>query len=83
MERMQIYLTEQEKATLSAFSSQSGKKRSELIREAIDEYIARASKDRRRAVLASTAGIWKDRDDLPDFHELRKELNGLEPPYSK
>jgi hypothetical protein len=50
-----------------------GKKQSELIREAVDELIARYSESRRQEILNKAAGIWKDRDDLPDFAKLRRE----------
>jgi len=73
MVRTQIYLTEEEKFALGAISRQEGKRQSELIREAVDELIARYSESRRREILEKAAGIWKDRDDLPDFAGLRKE----------
>ena len=73
MVRTQIYLTEEEKSALNSISIQVGKKQSELIREAVDELIARYSDSRRQEILDNTAGIWKDRDDLPDFATLRRE----------
>lgn len=73
MVRTQIYLTEEEKSALNSISLQVGKKQSELIREAVDELIARYSDSRRQEILDNTAGIWKDRDDLPDFATLRGE----------
>jgi metal-responsive CopG/Arc/MetJ family transcriptional regulator len=72
MIRTQIYLTEKEKKALNDLSAASGKNQSELIREAIDEFVAKTSRSRREAVFDRAAGIWKDRDDLPDFEELRK-----------
>jgi hypothetical protein len=41
MVRTQIYLTEEERSALSSISNQLGKKQSELIREAVDDLIAR------------------------------------------
>ncbi|MGD2088890.1 MAG: ribbon-helix-helix domain-containing protein [Candidatus Aminicenantes bacterium] len=73
MVRTQIYLTEEEKTALNTISLQVGKKQSELIREAVDELISRYSDSRRQEILDKTAGIWKNRDDLPDFTGLRKE----------
>lgn len=73
MVRTQIYLTEQEREALSSISTQVGKKQSELIREAVDELIARYSDSRRQAILDRAAGMWKERDDLPDFGKLREE----------
>jgi hypothetical protein len=71
MIRTQIYLTESERAALGILSSTTGKPQSELIREAVDNLIGQFSKGRREAVLNDAAGLWKDRDDLPDFDALR------------
>jgi hypothetical protein len=73
MLRTQIYLTEEEKFSLSTISHQLGKRQSELIREAVDELITRYSESRHQEILEKAAGIWKDRDDLPDFARIRKE----------
>jgi RNase adaptor protein for sRNA GlmZ degradation len=73
MIRTQIYLTEEEKSALSSLSTQSGKSLSELIREAVDNLISRYSQSKRQHILDRTAGMWKDREDLPDFDKLRKE----------
>lgn len=73
MVKTQIYLTEEEKLSLSTISHQLGKRQSELIREAVDELITRYSENRHQEILEKAAGIWKDRDDLPDFASIRKE----------
>jgi hypothetical protein len=73
MIRTQVYLTEHEKAALSHLSNATGKAQSQLIREAIDLLEEQLGKARREVVLASTAGLWKDRQDTPDFGVLRKE----------
>ena len=72
MVRTQIYLTEQERSDLIALAAASGKTQSELIRDAVDDLIAKFGKTRRQAVLNSAAGIWKDRKDLPDFKATRQ-----------
>ncbi len=72
MIRTQIYLTEQERAALSILSEASGKAQSEIIREAVDSLIAKSSLSRREAVLDRAAGLWRDRDDLPDFLAVRQ-----------
>ena len=72
MVRTQIYLTEEERLALQSLATQSGKTQSELIREAVDSYIASYSQDRRDHIIVKVAGIWKERDDLPDFQKLRK-----------
>lgn len=73
MVRTQIYLTDRQRTKLAMLSKSSGRKQSELIREAIDSLIDLAGQDRRETVLREAAGIWKDRTDLPDFKALRTE----------
>jgi len=73
MIRTQIYLTERQRDELSAIAKTAGKKQSELIREAIDRLIDQAGRGKRDAVLKEVAGMWKDRQDLPDFRSLRAE----------
>ncbi len=73
MIRTQVYLTDHEKASLEQFSATTGKAQSELIREAIDQFVAQNSSTRRKAILADAAGIWKDRHNLPDFDALRRQ----------
>ncbi len=75
MVRTQIYLTEQERSGLLALAEASGKKQSELIREAIDRLLAQFDNTRRLAVLDNAAGMWKDREDLPDFRAARQSLD--------
>jgi len=71
MVRTQIYLTEAERDALAVLARSSGRKQSELIREAIDALIHHFSRGRREGVLHDAAGLWKDRADLPDFGDLR------------
>ena len=72
MVRTQIYLTEEERAGLVALAKSSGRKQSELIREAIDRFLILFDEVRYRAVMDSAAGMWRDRDDLPDFRASRQ-----------
>jgi hypothetical protein len=75
MVRTQIYLTERQRDELAAMAKTAGKKQSELIREAVDRLIDQSGRSRREAVLSEAAGIWKDRQDLPDFKAMRAEWN--------
>ncbi len=73
MIRTQIYLTERQRDEMAALAKGTGKKQSELIREAVDLFINQAGPEQRKALLSQAAGIWKDRKDLPDFKALRTE----------
>ena len=73
MVRTQIYLTDHQREELAAIAKTVGKKQSELIREAVDRLIDEEGYTRRKAILHEAAGIWKDRDDLPDFRTTRSE----------
>lgn len=75
MVRTQIYLTEAEMTALDTIAVQKGKKRSELIREAVDTLIAKYNKNKRQRILDKAAGMWKDREDLPDFSEIRASMD--------
>lgn len=78
MIRTQIYLTPQERKGLVAVSKSSGKKQSELIRDAVDMLLAEQDGSRKTAALRQLAGIWRSRRDLPDFAALRRELDRKE-----
>ncbi len=64
VDRTQIYLTRDESAALERASIRTGKTRSQLIREAIDEkYGTRPSLEEFTAALNAAAGIWKERPE--------------------
>lgn len=77
MIRKQIYITDLEQKKLSKMSHQTKKTQSELVREAIDQLILHYfnQKQDKLTVLQMARGMWKDRNDLPDFSVLRKELD--------
>jgi Arc/MetJ-type ribon-helix-helix transcriptional regulator len=73
MVRTQIYLTDKQRAELGVIARNSGKKQSEIIREAIDRLIDQIGQDQKKTALREAAGIWKNRDDLPDYRAIRSE----------
>jgi ribbon-helix-helix CopG family protein len=77
MVRSQIYLTKIEKTQLNRLSRETGRSQSQLIREAIDYFIEMSmthSKNKLTNVKA-IKGMWQDRNDLPDFKQLRDEFD--------
>ena len=72
MERTQIYLTRKERDGLRAIARATGKKQSELIRVAVDQFLDLAQGNRREEILNTAAGMWSQRRDLPDFAATRR-----------
>ncbi|MBA2727738.1 MAG: ribbon-helix-helix domain-containing protein [Parachlamydiaceae bacterium] len=77
MHRTQVYLTAKEREGLIALARETGAQQSSLIREAIDQFIEgkKLAKKRKGHALKSAAGMWADRNDLPDLKVLRKEFD--------
>lgn len=73
MIRTQIYLTDKQRAELARIAKNMRKNQSEIIREAIDRLIDQTGQNQKKAALRETAGIWKNRNDLPDFRAIRSE----------
>ena len=71
MVRTQIYLTGRQRDALAAIATHRGKRQSEVIREAVDRFIDQRSHHSRERVLRETAGIWRERTDIPDFEAIR------------
>lgn len=58
---------------LSVLARNSNRSTTELIRDAVCQYIDRSIDERRQAIVEKATGLWKDRDDLPDFRSLRND----------
>ena len=73
MIRTQIYLEESASKALNSLSLQTHKKKSELIREAIDRFLLQQSSADKQARIRRARGLWQDREDLPEIELLRRE----------
>lgn len=78
MTTTQINLTDSQSDALQELSRRTGKTEDELLQEAVNKLIgevgeAEAKRQKRLESLRRARGIWKDRDDLPDFEKLRAE----------
>jgi predicted transcriptional regulator len=75
MVRTQIYLSPAQQKALKSLAARTGRTQSELIRDAIDRFVGQRRTSERASVLKRTAGLWKGRNDLPDFAALRREAD--------
>ena len=71
MVRTQIYLTEEERDGLDAVAKSTNRKQSEIIREVVDRFLDLTHGNRREAILSQAAGMWRNRNDVPDFEAVR------------
>lgn len=71
MIRTQVYLTEEEKSSLESAALSRGVSQSDLIRQAIDELLAKTRNVDKTSIIDSIAGAWADKTDIPDIRELR------------
>ena len=62
MTRTQIYLTVAETQGVARVAAETGRKQSEVIREAIDQYLMRLGPRDRLSRLRQARGLWKGRD---------------------
>ena len=69
MVRTQVYLTEEQDRGLKGLAESTGRKQSELIREAIDQLLAENRPKDWREALEAVRGMWADRDALDGLYE--------------
>jgi predicted DNA-binding protein len=67
MVRTQIYLTDEQKLRLERLAAASGKRQSEVIREALDAYLAARGAQDWKEAFAAVRGMWAGRDGLVDL----------------
>lgn len=72
MIRSQVYLTQYEKKSLESIAESTGKKQSELIREAIDNFIAKVKNRSKKDIFNDLSGVWADREDTFNAENLRE-----------
>jgi hypothetical protein len=77
MKRTQIYLTAEEREALKSIAERLGISQSSVIREAVDRYVIAYQTENRLQIMRQARGLWKGREDLPDFQVLRQELDRL------
>ena len=77
VERTQIYLSKRDKAALERAAKETGRTRSQLIREAIEARYLTSQADDLVAVLNRTAGLWEDRAETGEAYVERMRSGRL------
>ena len=75
-----IPITQKQKTAITRMAKETERTRAEVIRDAIDAYLAQAhaKKEGQLKLLRSAWGMWKDRTDLPGFEEMRGSWDRVE-----
>ena len=73
MQRSQIYLSESHLKTLALVARARHTTHSALIREALDQYLARQAPHDKRAARAQAFGAWASNQEAPTLRQLRAE----------
>jgi hypothetical protein len=72
MAEIELNLSENEERALKEIAFRTGMSESELIRDAVDQLIKQRLPNGNSGMLRAR-GMWRDRDDLPDFGKIRRE----------
>ena len=80
MQRSQIYLTKSHLGHLAAHARSRGTTQSALIREALDEYLARQAPPDMRALRRQAFGAWAPNAGAPTVEQLRAEERRFDAP---
>jgi hypothetical protein len=77
MQKIQVFLREDQKTALKSLSARTGVRQSDLVRQGVDlllEGASRRTTDWREATRAA-AGLWRERNDLEAVNEdLRAQV---------
>jgi len=73
MIRTQIYLTKEEHEGVGVLARRRKKAQSEIIRQAIDEYLVRSKPEDKLSKLRKAKGLWKDHE--VDLEAIRSEFD--------
>lgn len=83
MQRSQIYLKESHLDDLAGYARSRGTTQSALIREALDEYLARQAPLDKRALRREAFGAWAPNAEAPTTRQLRSEERRFDGPKDK
>ena len=83
MQRSQIYLTESHLENLAAYARSRGTTHSALIREALDDFLARQAPLDKRALRREVFGAWSANAEASTVRQLRSEERHFAGPDKK
>lgn len=76
MVRTQVYLTEEQERGLKQLAASSGRKQSELMREAVDRLLSQKQERNWLKSLEPMFGMWADRPEMDHFvRDLREQAD--------
>lgn len=81
MTRILADLPEEDIARLDARAAEQGKSRAALVREAVRLFLVQG--DRSNDWIERYAGLWADRDDIPDGVEYQRAIREDRRPYDE
>lgn len=76
MPETQIHLDPAHQDLLRSLTEQTGKPADAILQDGLDLLAESLRLEQRREILDRVAGLWKDRDDLPDWEAHRREMDG-------
>ena len=81
MTRILADLPEEDVKWLDARAAEQGKSRASVLREAVSVYKGQASDQGNKSWIVRGAGLWKDRQDIPDGVEYQRAIREDRTPY--
>ena len=81
MTRIQVELEDLNREKLDALARRTGRTRDQLVNEAVERLVVETDEEEHekflawREALLGIEGMWADRDDLPDFGEIRRSMD--------
>ena len=76
MQKIQVFLREDQKAALKAMASRTGQNQSDLIRRSVDKFLEEGARENQnfRQAAQNIRGLWRDRGDLAPLDEFRDSV---------
>ena len=81
MTRILADLPEEDIKWLDARAAEQGKSRASVLREAVSAYRSQSPAEGNKSWIERGAGLWKDRDDIPDGLEYQLAIREDRTPY--